>query len=80
MSRRDQRLIVAMGDEYPRREIACAATRRAETGGWRKSSEARGGGTRTDGLTDPASAAWPATRNGSALGMPQRSGPRPLQA
>jgi len=27
-----------------------------------------------------ASAAWPATRNGNALAMPQRSGPRPLQA
>jgi len=27
-----------------------------------------------------ASAAWPATRNGNALGTRQRSGPRPLQA
>jgi len=27
-----------------------------------------------------ASAAWPATRNGNALAMQQRSGPRPLEA
>jgi hypothetical protein len=31
-------------------------------------------------LTARASAAWPATRNGSALARQQRSGPRPLQA
>jgi hypothetical protein len=34
----------------------------------------------SDRITDCASAAWPATRNGSALGTPHRSGPRPLRA